>query len=124
MPAVSSCPPDHYVVPPAIHCRDEILALYGEAPASQALQRNREVESWIATIEMLTVPAIDEAFIRAKGKITWLCAEVLLGLHLKTLQRGMGLRPSYGLRFEGFTVERFFEMLLSSNRDVSSASRS
>ncbi|XP_037799860.1 uncharacterized protein LOC119594849 [Penaeus monodon] len=41
----------------ALSGRDEIPVFCGETPASQALQRNREVEAWISTIEMPTQPA-------------------------------------------------------------------
>lgn len=49
--------------PPFPSGRDEIPLFYGEIPASLSLQQNREVESWIASIKLLTLPSTDDAFI-------------------------------------------------------------
>jgi len=51
--------------------RDKIPVFYGETPASLGLQRNQEIESWIASIELPTRPATDDAFIRMARDRSW-----------------------------------------------------
>jgi len=45
--------------------RDSISKFKAEAPASQPLRRNQEVEGWIRQLENAVKPATDEALIRA-----------------------------------------------------------
>jgi len=113
---VSFRPPDHHVMPPALYGRDEIPVFYGETPASHALQRNREVESWIATIEMLTRPATDDAFIRmARGRARGYAQMVLLGPMFKDITIWHEFKAKMRNKFRGTcTPERFFDMLAQS----------
>lgn len=115
MPPVSFRPPDHHMQP-ALYGRDEIPVFYGETPASQALQRNREVESWIATIEMLTRPATDDAFIRmARGRARGYAQMVLLGPVFKEITIWHEFKAKIRTKFRGTcTPERFFDMLAQS----------
>nr|XP_027230516.1 uncharacterized protein LOC113822177 [Penaeus vannamei] len=97
--------------PPFPSGRDEIPLFYGETPASLGLQRNREVESWIASIELLTHPATDDTFIRmARGRSRGY-AQTLLG----PLFEGVTLWTDFKAKLRKFrgasTGQHFFQML-------------
>lgn len=100
----------------ALSGRDEIPVFYGETPASQALQRNREVEAWISTIEMLTQPATDEALIRmARGRARGYAQMVLLGPMFQGITSWQDFKAKLRVKFRGVsTPEHFFEMLSQS----------
>jgi len=57
-----AAPQPTYVV---LSDRDGITKFRAEAPASQPLRRNQEVEGWLRQIENTIKPATDEALIRA-----------------------------------------------------------
>ena len=58
--------------------RDEIPVFYGETPASLGLQHNQEIESWIASIDLLTRPATDDAYIRMARGRSWGYTQMVL----------------------------------------------
>jgi len=93
--------------------RDEIPVFYGEAPASLGLQRNQEIKSWIASIELLTRPATDDAFIRmAWGRSRGYAQMVLLGPLFEGVTQWHEFKARLRAKFRGAsTSQHFFEML-------------
>jgi len=100
----------------ALSGRDEILVFYGETPALQALQRNREVEAWISTIEMLTQPATDEALIRmASGRARGYAQMALLGPMFQSITSWQDFKVKLRANFMRVSKSKhFFEMLSQS----------
>ena len=96
--------------------RDEVPTFKGDTPASKPLVRNQEVEAWISTIEALTRPPTDEAFIRmAKGRARGYAQYLLLSPMFQYISSWYEFKAQLRAKFRGiYTSESFFEMLSQS----------
>lgn len=113
--STSRLPPEtaYNPLPLVLSGRDEIPVFYGETPASYGLQRNREVESFISCVEMLTRPLTDEAFIRmARGRTRGYAQMVLLGPQFQGITTWAEFKMALRSKFRGVsTSQQFYEML-------------
>ena len=105
--------------PSSLGGRDEIPTFYGETPASLGLQRNREVESWISSIELLTIPSTHEAFIRmARGRARGYAQMVLLGPLFEGVTAWPEFRAKLRAKFRGASTSQHFLEMMAQTRMV------
>lgn len=100
--------------------RDEVPVFCGETPASQGIQQSQELESWISCIELATLPATSEAYIRmARSRVRGYAWSVLNSPAFAHIQDWVEFKARLREQFRGVTTAKhFFDMLARARMSV------